>query len=187
LPDLLNNVLKNRQLVGRGGERGLLAVQIRELRLERDDGMTIAGDFAGTYGADAHPPRRLDHGIGDSGMASHPEIVVRAPHHEVAGGTAAAPGDMGECSACAAEIGEHPLTAARDGLRRGMNENDRAVSSGLSSSSLEGLRILPGPRFCHPQCSTANSVTFVEPLCQFLHYRDCHGREFPHHAHKRLL
>ena len=86
-------------------------MQIGELRLERDDGMAITRDVAGTSGPGAHPPRRLDHGIDDSGMTSHPEIVVRAPYHDVAGGTAAAPGRKGWALGVPLEIGEHPVTA----------------------------------------------------------------------------
>src|SRR5438270_11418588 len=100
-----------RHIAGRKGERRLLAVQIRELRLERDDGMAIAGDVPRTSGAGAHPPRRLDHGVDDSGMASHPEIVIRAPYHDLARGTAAAPGGTGWAHGMPLEIGEHPITA----------------------------------------------------------------------------
>jgi hypothetical protein len=86
-------------------------MQIGELGLERDDGMAIAGDVAGTSGTGAHLSRRLDHGVDDSGMASHPEIVVRAPYHDIAGGTAAAPSGMGWSLGVPLEIGEHPVTA----------------------------------------------------------------------------
>src|SRR5437588_12422313 len=98
-------------IAGREGESGLLAVQIREFGLERDDGMAIAGDVAGTSGPGAHPPRGLDHRIDDSGMASHPEIVVRAPYHDVSGDTGAAPGSMGWALGMPLEIGEHAVTA----------------------------------------------------------------------------
>ena len=54
---------------------------------------------------------RLDQGIDDSGMASHPEIVVRAPHHDLAVGTAAVPGGMGWAPRMPLEISEHPVTA----------------------------------------------------------------------------
>ena len=86
-------------------------MQIGELRLERDDGMAITGDVAGTSGPGAHPPRRLDHGIDDGGMTSHPEIVVRTPYYDVAGGTAAAPGGMGWVLGVPLEIGEHAVPA----------------------------------------------------------------------------
>ena len=57
-------------------EGGPLAMQIRELRFEGDDGMAIAGDVAGPAGAGAHSHRRLDHRIDDGRMASHSEIIV---------------------------------------------------------------------------------------------------------------
>jgi hypothetical protein len=44
-------------------------------------------------------------------MASHPEIVVRAPYHDLAAGTAAAPGGIGWALGVPLEIGEHPVTA----------------------------------------------------------------------------
>ena len=86
-------------------------MQIGELGLERDDGAAVAGDVAGTAGTGAHLPRRLDHRVDDSGMASHPEIVVRAPDHDLAVGTAAAPGGIGWALDVPLEIGEHPVTA----------------------------------------------------------------------------
>src|SRR5260370_33488562 len=82
-------------IAGREGESGLLAVQIREFRLERDDGMAITGAVAGTSGPGAHPPRRLDHGIDDTVMTPHPELVVRTPYYGGSGCTDAAPGAMG--------------------------------------------------------------------------------------------
>ena len=91
-------------IAGREHEGGLLAMQIGKLRLERDNGIAIAGDVAGTPGAGAHPLRSLDHGIDDSGMASHPEIVVRAPYHDLAGGTAAAPGGIRRAGSVPLEI-----------------------------------------------------------------------------------
>jgi hypothetical protein len=72
--------------------------------------MVIAGNVVGTSGADAHPQRGLDHGIDDSGIASHPEIVVPAPYNDVTGGTAAAPDGMGWALGVPLEIGEHPVT-----------------------------------------------------------------------------
>jgi hypothetical protein len=70
-------------------------MQVGNLRLERDDGMAITGDVPRTSGADAHPPRGLDHGIDDSRMAPHPEIIVRAPHDDLARSAAATPSGVG--------------------------------------------------------------------------------------------
>jgi hypothetical protein len=44
-------------------------------------------------------------------MTSHPEIVVRAPHDDLAGTPAAAPGSIGRAAGVPLEIGENPVTA----------------------------------------------------------------------------
>jgi hypothetical protein len=92
-------------IAGREGERRLLAMQISELRLERDDCSAIAGDVSRSSGAGAHPLRGLDHRIDDSRMTSHPEIVVRA------GTPATAPGSIRRAAGVPLEIGENPVTA----------------------------------------------------------------------------
>src|SRR6266481_8427058 len=86
-------------------------MQIGELRLERDNGMAVAGDVAGPSGANAHPACGLDHGIDDSGVSSHPEIVVRALYDDFAGGAGAAPACIGRADGVPLEIGEDAIAA----------------------------------------------------------------------------
>ena len=70
-------------------------MQIGELGFECHDGMAVAGDVAGPSGARTHPHRGLDHRIDDRGVASHPEIIVRAPNNDLAGGAVVAPNGKG--------------------------------------------------------------------------------------------
>src|SRR5205823_2973272 len=98
-------------IAGREGEGGLLAMQVRELRFERDDGMAVARDVAGTASPGAHPPCGLGHGINDSGMASHPEIVVRAPDDHLASIIATAPGGKGWAVGMPLKIDESAIAA----------------------------------------------------------------------------
>ena len=65
-------------------ERRLLAVQVGELGLELDVIMGGAGDVAGAAGARAHLVDRLMHGGADDRVLAHAEIVVGAPHGDVA-------------------------------------------------------------------------------------------------------
>ena len=96
-------------IAGREGEGSLLSVQVGELHLERDDGVAVAGDVRGAAGAS--PARGLDHGIDDSGVASHPEIVVRAPDDDPARAAATAPACIGWAVGAPLEIGENAIAA----------------------------------------------------------------------------
>jgi hypothetical protein len=86
-------------------------MQVRELSLERDDGMAVAGDVAGTASPGAHPPCGLGHGIDDSRMASHSEIVVRAPDDDLASIIATVPGGVGRPVSVPLKIGKNAIPA----------------------------------------------------------------------------
>jgi hypothetical protein len=79
-------------------------MQVGELRFERDDGMAVAGNVAGTSSASTHAQRGLDHGIDDNGVASHAEIIVGAPNDDLAGTVTAAPAGVGRPSGLSLEI-----------------------------------------------------------------------------------
>src|SRR6202035_2957908 len=97
-----------------------------------------------------NPPRRLDHGIDDGGVASHSEIVVRAPDDDLTRGIFAAPGGIGRALGVPLEIGEHPVTAlAMDSVEERMKmivQRHHVFPRYLE----QGLRILPRPR-CGPR------------------------------------
>src|SRR5574339_663438 len=60
-------------------------MQIGELALELDQGMAGAGNVACAARASAHAPGSVDHFVNDRRMLRHREIVVRAPHDDLAG------------------------------------------------------------------------------------------------------
>jgi len=73
--------------------------------------MAVARDVAGTASPGTHPPCGLGHGIDDSGMASHPEIVVRAPDDDLASIIAVAPSGKGWAVRVSLEIDESAIAA----------------------------------------------------------------------------
>ena len=76
--------------IGRGEQkRRLLAVEVGKLGLELDMIMGGAGDVAGAAGAGADSVDRLMHGGEHHRVLAHAEIVVGAPHGDVADAVAA--------------------------------------------------------------------------------------------------
>src|SRR5262249_49939582 len=80
-----------------------------ELAFELDERMTVAGDVAGATGAGAHAGRRLDHGTDDARMLPHAEVVVAAPHHDLARPVRRTPDRVGEASGDALQLDEHAV------------------------------------------------------------------------------
>ena len=124
-----------RRLVGdiaRGeDERGFLAVQRGELALERDVQRVGAGDVARAAGARALRVDRGLHGLDHGRMLAHGEIVVAAPHGDVA--RLLRPRDAG----------------ARAGRRRRSAPARRTRDSGLRrAGGADGRRKMPRSPFC---------------------------------------
>src|SRR6266404_9131166 len=86
-------------------------MQIREFRLEPDDGMAVAGDVPGASGTGTHPQYALDHRVDDRRVAPHTEIVVRAPDDDLAGIVATAPSGIGRALRVPLQIGENAIAA----------------------------------------------------------------------------
>ena len=68
-----------------------------------------ARDVAGATGAGADPGGGLDHGADHFGVLAHPEIVVGAPDHDVAGPLRGMPHRVREPARDPLEIGENPV------------------------------------------------------------------------------
>src|SRR5512132_1926694 len=92
-------------------QRRLPAVQIGQLALQQHVVVIGAGDVAGAAGTRAAPRDGLVHRRQYRGMLPHPEIVVRAPHRDLADFARA----MAQCPRKTArltlQVGEHAVTA----------------------------------------------------------------------------
>ncbi len=86
-------------------------MQVGELALELDQRMVGAGDVAGAAGAGAHAGCGLDHRADHLWVLAHAEIVVGAPHDDVARPLRRVPDRAREASGEPLEIGEHPVAA----------------------------------------------------------------------------
>ena len=84
-------------------------MQVGELALELDQRMVGAGDVAGAAGAGAHAGRGLDHGADHLGVLAHAEVVVRAPHDDVARPFRGVPDRARETAGQPLQIGKHPI------------------------------------------------------------------------------
>ena len=108
-----------RDVAGGEDQRRLLAVQVGEFALERDQRMIGAGDVAGAARAGAHPGRGLDHGADHLGMLAHAEIVVGAPDHDLARPLRRVPDGVRETGRRSARDRRTPGSAARRAAGRG--------------------------------------------------------------------
>ncbi len=97
-------------------------MEVGELALQLDQGMIGAGDVAGAAGAGAHPGRGLDHGADHLGVLAHAEVVVGAPHDDIAFALGRVPHRMGEPAGQALEIGKHPIAPLTVQLGEGIGE-----------------------------------------------------------------
>ena len=86
-------------------------MQVGKLALELDQRVVGAGDVAGAAGAGAHAGRGLDHGADHLGMLAHAEIVVGAPHDDVARPLWGVPDCARETAGEPLEVGKHPVAA----------------------------------------------------------------------------
>jgi hypothetical protein len=96
-------------IAGREGERGLLPMQVGELRLECNDSMAIARDVSRAPSAGANAARGLDHGVDHKGMPPHPKIIVAAPYDDFAAVIAIAPACIGRPGGVPLQIGEDAI------------------------------------------------------------------------------
>ncbi len=131
-----------RRLVGHvaGGEdqRRLLAVPAGQLLLQEDMVVVGAGDVAGAPRARAAFLDRLDHGLAHERVLAHAEIVVGAPHDDLAeGAVAVVEAGQGKAPRLALEVGESAVPPLRFELADAGLE--KAVEVHLSSLSLEGV------------------------------------------------
>ena len=104
-----------RRLVGdvaRGeDQRRFLAVQLGELALERHVQRVGAGDVARAAGARALRADRRLHGLDHDRMLAHGEIVVGAPHGDVARPCRLVEARAREGAGDALQLGEHAIAA----------------------------------------------------------------------------
>ena len=119
-----------------GGEdqRRLLAVQVGELALERDQRMVGARDVARAAGPGAHAGRGLDHGADHLGMLAHAEVVVGAPDHDVARPLRGVPDGVRKSACDTLQLGEHPVAALVVQPAEGVGE-ERLVVHGKWASA----------------------------------------------------
>ena len=98
--------------VARGEDEGrVLAVQVGELGLELDHRMVVARDVARAAGAGADAHRGLGHGAHHGEVLAHAEIIVRAPHRDLARPVGRMPDRRREAPGDALEIGEDAVAA----------------------------------------------------------------------------
>ena len=95
-----------RDIARREQQRGFLAVQVGQFRLELHQRVMGAGDVAGAAGAGADPGRGLDHRADHLGVLAHAEIVVGAPDHDVARPLRRMPGRVREPAGDPFQVGE---------------------------------------------------------------------------------
>ncbi len=111
-------------------ERRRLAMQVGEFVLELDQRMIGAGNIAGAAGAGAHAGRGLDHGADHLRMLAHAEIVVGAPHDDLARPLRRMPDRVREAAGDALEIRKYAVAALVMQARQGVREKSRVVHLG---------------------------------------------------------
>src|ERR1700742_4136663 len=84
-------------------------MEIGEFFLEQDVIVVGTSDVAGAAGAGATTIECLMHGGEHLRVLAHAEIVVRAPHRDVALAAGAVMGRFGKGSDLALEVGEHAI------------------------------------------------------------------------------
>ena len=98
-----------RNVAGGKDQRGFLAVQVGEFRLELHQRVIGPGDIARAAGSRAHARRGLDHGANDFRVLPHAEIVVRAPDHDVALALRRMPIGMRKPAGDAFQVGKYAI------------------------------------------------------------------------------
>ena len=118
-------------------------MQVGEFGLEPHDRMMGAGDVAGAAGAGAVGARRFDRGFDHVRMEAHAEIIVRAPHGDLARPILFAlgtPQRRRKPAGVAFEVGESPVALFR------LQAGDRIRKAPLvvhQSAFLMGSRFVP--------------------------------------------
>ena len=92
-------------------QRGFLAVQIGEFPLQQHVIVVGAGDVAGAAGAGAATVERLVHRRQHRGVLAHAEIVVGAPHGDLAGAVRMVMPGTGKGAGLALEIGKYAIAS----------------------------------------------------------------------------
>ncbi len=98
-----------RHIARREDECRILAVEIGQFVLKINQRMVGARDVARAACTGAHSGRGFDHRANDLGVLSHPEVIVGAPHHDIAGTLRRVPDRAREASGQPFEVGKNPI------------------------------------------------------------------------------
>ena len=120
------------EIAGIEQQRRALAVELGKLRLELDMEMLGAGDVAGAAGAGADGVERQVHRPDHLRVLAHGEIVVGAPHRDVAFARRRHQPGLGEGAAQPLQIGELAIAPLRPELGKGMAEDGVMALHGRS-------------------------------------------------------